>query len=464
MDLDTFTKANSTTDIGATSQGRTWSQVNGTLGITSNTVYTPSSVGGVGALAVVDMGTPDVLMMLDVTNANNDGESGGIVFRYVDNNNFWVLNRYRTGPPGHTDEIYITKTVAGVQTVVAAVLQGTSGPDRLILSCRGSSIWARWVSNSTPVGSFTDTDLMTATKHGINIANSPNIRLDNWLCVENFPWLHEAISDQPAGLWLLNETSGTQARDLSGNDLHGTYTGSLTLASAPVNGYSPGKVPDFTGGYVDLPNNTLFSADHGVGFATRDQLTIESWFNADSLSAAEMLLAKHLEWNIRLESNGSITWFVVNTASNALMETDSAAGAIVTGNRYQVVGVYNHTIPKIETFKNGSSINNSTSVSGSTPSQNGNNPQVGRRSDGGGNVFDGRLGFVAIYPSALNSTRISAHYTAGLIGYLTASDNAPATDVASQPRRSAADSAPAVDLAVRATSMFAKVGVVPILS
>jgi len=71
----------------------------------------------------------------------------------------------------------------------------------------------------------------------------------------------DILALNPLGYWKLNEISGTVATDYSGNARHGAYSGSVTLNIAG-SGF-----PDFTGGYVEIPDADVFSLGTSPGLS-----------------------------------------------------------------------------------------------------------------------------------------------------------------------------------------------------
>jgi hypothetical protein len=175
--LDTFTRADATSPLGTADSGQTWTAAVGTWGISSNQAYTSAanSSGSQGALAVVDAGTADCTITLDVNNVSVSNTQGGIVFRYVDNSNFWCFIRYDNGG---TQQWYLDRIVGGSSTAVATANAGSGTTDTLQVLLSGSSIVCKL--NGTTVTTQTDSTFVTATKHGLNIYNSTGVRLDNF--------------------------------------------------------------------------------------------------------------------------------------------------------------------------------------------------------------------------------------------------------------------------------------------
>lgn len=93
------------------------------------------------------------------------------------------------------------------------------------------------------------------------------------LIMESYSTLSEAIMAlAPVGYWKLDETSGTQATDSSGNGRHGTYSGTYTLNARD-------GAPAFAGGIVSIPDDDVFTIGasgltvFGIGYITADSET-----------------------------------------------------------------------------------------------------------------------------------------------------------------------------------------------
>lgn len=122
---DTFTRADSTTDLGTTETGsKVWTQKTGTWGISSNAAYTSTFAGtGIYTLAIIDAGTADCSVAVTigaiqhfgpairVTDANNfltaEVSSGDITLYKVQGGGFTNLGTY-TAPMTVGDVVKLT--------------------------------------------------------------------------------------------------------------------------------------------------------------------------------------------------------------------------------------------------------------------------------------------------------------------------------------------------------------------
>lgn len=122
---DTFTRADSSTSLGTTDTGQTYTIYGGTWGIASNKAKMITAANLTMCAAVLDTGVVDRTIQADITFAPNFF-SAGLVARAQDStNNLFVLIT-RSGNSFSDTHIELFKTVAGTQTSLAASAEGTS--------------------------------------------------------------------------------------------------------------------------------------------------------------------------------------------------------------------------------------------------------------------------------------------------------------------------------------------------
>lgn len=217
------------------------------------------------------------------------------------------------------------------------------------------------------------------------------------------------LRDKPSGYWPLIESSGTTAVDLVAGR-NGTYTGGYSLAAGTL-ASSLGSVVtlDGTDDYIEIADDTLWSTP---GFTGR--LAVEAWIKPTAVNrAAQFIAAKHQEWQLRIESDGTILWDVNYNGIKSVMSCTSPS-ALTAGTIYHVVATYNRVTPKAELFINGVSVASDSNIDYSyDPADTSNLLRIGARSDNGGNEFIGSIGHVAIYPRPLTATEVALHYRAG---------------------------------------------------
>lgn len=151
---DRFNRANSTTNLGSTDgfgslDPMAWVQQQGTWGIINNNAYT--SVALNRSIATLALGVSDIEIEMELPSIN----ALGILFRFVDLSNYWYFII-----AGSQTELH--KFVAGVDTAVSVV---GGGSNTLRVIAKGSSIKC-YGSNGLRTN-ITDSDLLTANKHGM---------------------------------------------------------------------------------------------------------------------------------------------------------------------------------------------------------------------------------------------------------------------------------------------------------
>ena len=82
--------------------------------------------------------------------------------------------------------------------------------------------------------------------------------------------------------WSLNETSGTDAFDSSGNSLNGAYQGTYTLNQAG----QFGTAVDFDGS-----TGEVFKGATSALYDLRNDFTIAAWVNADSVTGTQRIFS-----------------------------------------------------------------------------------------------------------------------------------------------------------------------------
>lgn len=143
------------------SSGHTWVTQLSSIGVQSNRAHTYALTGG-NAISTIESGISDCEVEVTLTAVAANSTTGGIVFRYVDNSNYW-----RYIDLGSNDgSVRVTKRVAGVNTDM-----WDSGPTsatvpfdlRVVLNGNDIDVWLDGVFQTT----ITDSAHASATKHGL---------------------------------------------------------------------------------------------------------------------------------------------------------------------------------------------------------------------------------------------------------------------------------------------------------
>lgn len=221
--------------------------------------------------------------------------------------------------------------------------------------------------------------------------------------------LRQMMLDAPAGLWPLDETLGTQARDVSGNARHGTYVNAPTLGVATA----VGRAADLNGSnqYVDLGDNAAWSAS---------SFTASIWVQQDTVATEMVFIGKFgnggslAEWLLWAGASSALADIYNNTANDYLRSQFSSTPPAPAGAMtfWGITG----TSAQVTLWRNGTALLTDTTVN-ATPRQGDTSAPmlVGRRGLAGDErPLDGKVAFAAYYGSVLTADRMMAHYQAGL--------------------------------------------------
>lgn len=174
----------------------------------------------------------------------------------------------------------------------------------------------------------------------------------------------------------------------------------------------------------NLPAGTWLSAASSAVYSPEvltngGQITTEIWIKPtpSSLSGQIFLVTKgigtHYEYSMYL-SNGNLN-FSTYTAAGVNIVTVTGATTLTSGAVYHLVATYNANTPTSSVFVNGAVDGTSTVFSGVAIA----GPAVvgvaGRADTTTIDNLSGVGGWSAIYSTALSSTRVLAHYTAGAV-------------------------------------------------
>lgn len=220
-----------------------------------------------------------------------------------------------------------------------------------------------------------------------------------------YPTLVE--NDGPTGYWRLGETSGGTATDSSGNGGNGTYEGDVILGQpGAIAGDSDGAVR-LTGGYVLVPDSPAISFT--------GPFTLEAWV---------MVTTSHQQGIIEKYDTPAFNGYVLRTVQANKLFAQTLTGTeplppSVTGPTTILPGLWHHIVEvfdgqTISVFLDGEE--QASAPSQIAPTSGANPLKLGARGDDANERLDGWLDEVAIYPVALSTDRIRAHYFKGVLG------------------------------------------------
>lgn len=282
LSTDTFNRVDSTslgnTDGAGSLDPYTWAAQGGSSflsDIVSNTAKVgasatqgvdPRGTGGSASsvnIDYIDAGTPDVQLYAEF--ASLASSAAGIVFRYVDSSNYWILHA------AQATDVKLFKRVAGVFTLVSGTLAGMAADGR-VMAVKTSGSTIECYVNGVLVFTTADTALQTATKHGFLVAGG-----GSGSAVNNFE-MWEGVDVTPV-ISAIGPTEGSVAGGtnvtIAGNnfaDAIAVAFGAVAAASFSVinDGYIECVSPAHSSGVVDIIVSTA-SEDSALG--TVDQFT-----------------------------------------------------------------------------------------------------------------------------------------------------------------------------------------------
>jgi Concanavalin A-like lectin/glucanases superfamily len=210
------------------------------------------------------------------------------------------------------------------------------------------------------------------------------------------------LSDQPAGYWPMNESSGNVMADASGNGHDGSYEGTVSLGQpgAMAMHGSAAVGLDRQGGWATIPDAPTLELD---------TITIELWINKRS----EVEYGAYVTKNFSPGDRAGTGWFeLLNHHHSGPIEfrvtedngTLASATSLALNTWYYVVASYDGTTARL--YINGK-LDSSIPIT-AVPKQSTSPIYIGRRADG---LFNSALlSELAIYPRALSADRIAAHW------------------------------------------------------
>ncbi len=200
--------------------------------------------------------------------------------------------------------------------------------------------------------------------------------------------------------------SGSTINDLTGNSLNGTLS-NVTF----IRPYF-----DFNGSnsQISITDNTLL--EPGTG-----NWTMEAWFRSDIVSGSQVVLGKFasggeaidVSYSIRI-SGSTLSAQIGNGLGNTLNThyANSTGYTISINTWYHVVYVYSNTGDTLTTYINGNSIGTASCTIGNLLNTT-NNLYIGSYNNGEySQYFNGQIGIVRLYSSALSSSNVLTNFNA----------------------------------------------------
>ena len=226
----------------------------------------------------------------------------------------------------------------------------------------------------------------------------------------NNRYLDTVMNDTPVSFWILNEISGTAAKDQMAVQ-NGVYTGGYTQGAAGIvlneNVYS--TTVDGASGQITVANNS--NQQPGTG-----DWTVECWVYPTNLTGTQGIFIKDTSagysnppWG--LVSGGTTSSFTITNSGNTTYSVNHNV-ATSNNNPHHLVGLFDASANTITIYKDGVLGTNTTTTTGSIGSPTG-TCRIGQQKNTFNRWFFGKIQYCAIYNKLLTPTQISNHYNAG---------------------------------------------------
>lgn len=223
----------------------------------------------------------------------------------------------------------------------------------------------------------------------------------------------EILADSPYLYWHLDEPSGTNAADASGNSRTGTYTGSPTLGQAPL---------------IAVGTSVLFTPTaYCINSAAINLSTasVEVWFDYDGTPPGGIsnkgFIAGFTEGLnggvgdkiLYLDFSGRIAFYVFDGAQKTTVGANPLSAGV-----HHLVGTIDAGASELKVYVDGAQDGTTITASGSFTGYGAPNVLCGGDSAAQSNMSGfaptARRDEFAVYSTALSSARVAAHYNARL--------------------------------------------------
>ena len=222
----------------------------------------------------------------------------------------------------------------------------------------------------------------------------------------------EVLADGPVGYWRLNETSGSTVVDSSGNGLNGTYINSPSLNQQSRVSGGASVLFNGTTQYASIAHNALLDVTHVNG------LTVEIWANFVTATAGktETPIGRGVA-----TSPIEVPYRIYDDSNFPQIQGGYFPPIRVAAISSRTSGIWQHMAFTVEaigsdrivrSYLNGTLQNTSTSTSDVPARATG----LFIGAENNRRFVNAYLAEAAIYPTALSSARLLAHYTAALTG------------------------------------------------
>lgn len=286
--------------------------------------------------------------------------------------------------------------------------------DVVLLSVRSATnVYLAFVT-AVGTGSFTVTMYTTGgTATDAPVVNFVVLKTDTTAQAILGTYSQEVLLDVPVHYYRMQETSGTSVANLGSSGLAGTYTGTYTLNQAAF--AAGGKSVQFTNGSISTGSATdytsAFTVSCFINAAASGHGTL-----ATIVGKAQYFASNTQDFPFALVWDPTTQEVLLRLASNNDFTVDTilSTTGLSAGVDYHIAAVYRAS-GVCQLWVNGV-LNASTTIAYTIASSSPIQWRIGEQQELGGGVgqshFNGRIGEVAIFSSALSQLRIESHWAA----------------------------------------------------
>ena len=261
---DTFTRADSSTTLGSTSDGKlAWTALDGTWGIASNKAYCVALNAG-QAIAAIDPGVGNYVSYKATLNLGTSSVTG-LAFRIIDASNYLSARLDRTA-----GNMVLLKRVGGANTVLLTVSTTvTAGvdyilevnvSDRNIIISKDGAVIGSYILTSAEYALFTS----SITKVGLrasNLTDSPTFDNLSWQSTpaRTTAGNRQVVRDFGTCLDFDGNSGNVQVTDSASLDLTGDFSISVWIKPTTIGEGNGGRIIEKANAYVFLigSNNAI---------------------------------------------------------------------------------------------------------------------------------------------------------------------------------------------------------------
>ena len=209
------------------------------------------------------------------------------------------------------------------------------------------------------------------------------------------------VGDGPVAYWRLGDASGTSATDTVGSNT-GTYRNGVAVGAPSLTSDTVDRAASFDG------VNDSVAVPSSAGLSPTATVTVEAWVRPSAVPTAgnfASIVTKAESY--ALQFNGPRLEFTT-MAGGTRRRVQAAAGALVAGQTYHVVGTFDGTTQRL--FVNGAQV--ATGTFSGAMSVNANRVVLGSW-DTASEFFNGTIDDAALYAKVLTATQVATHYNQG---------------------------------------------------